>query len=160
MCGCLSHGPHCGPGPQPRHVPWLGIEPVTLWFAALAQSTELHQPGHTFILLKTPITFYSQKEVNKKKTGQETAGACNYLRKRYACSSLTPKYGRGHQRRISQNPLAVLAEQGKELQRQFHWILTVSKKGSTLPWKINYHQIEISVEGAAKKKTLNACLVH
>ena len=32
MCGCLE----ClllGPDPQPRHVPWLGIEPVTLWFA-------------------------------------------------------------------------------------------------------------------------------
>ena len=25
-------GPHQGPGPQPRQVPWLGIEPVTLWF--------------------------------------------------------------------------------------------------------------------------------
>ena len=24
--------PNWGPGPQPRHVPWLGIEPVTLWF--------------------------------------------------------------------------------------------------------------------------------
>ena len=33
MCGCLSCAPHWGPGPQPRHVPWLGIEPVTLWFA-------------------------------------------------------------------------------------------------------------------------------
>ena len=29
MCGCLS----CGPGLQPRHVPWLGIKLVTLWFA-------------------------------------------------------------------------------------------------------------------------------
>ena len=33
MCSCLSCGPHWGPGPQPRHMPWLGIEPVTLWFA-------------------------------------------------------------------------------------------------------------------------------
>ena len=24
--------PHQGPGAQPKHVPWLGIEPVTLWF--------------------------------------------------------------------------------------------------------------------------------
>ena len=37
MCGCLSHGPHWGPGPQPRHVPGLGIELVTLWFAAHTQ---------------------------------------------------------------------------------------------------------------------------
>ena len=28
----LSHGPNWGPGPQPRHVPWLGIVPVTLQF--------------------------------------------------------------------------------------------------------------------------------
>ena len=33
MCGCLSCTPHWGPGPEPRHVPWLGIEPVTLWFS-------------------------------------------------------------------------------------------------------------------------------
>ena len=33
MCGCLSHAPYWGPGPQPRHVPWLEIEPVTLWCA-------------------------------------------------------------------------------------------------------------------------------
>ena len=45
MCGCLPRGPHQGPGPQPRHVPWLRIKPVTLWFTAHAQSTELHQPG-------------------------------------------------------------------------------------------------------------------
>ena len=32
MCGCLSHAPNWAPGPQPRHVPWLGIEPATLWF--------------------------------------------------------------------------------------------------------------------------------
>ena len=29
--GCLLSTPW-GPGPQPRHVPWLGIEPATLWF--------------------------------------------------------------------------------------------------------------------------------
>ena len=32
MCSCLSHAPYWGPGLQPRHVPWLGIEPATLWF--------------------------------------------------------------------------------------------------------------------------------
>ena len=38
MCGCLSHDPYWGPGLQPRCVPWLGIKPVTLWFAG----------GHSF----------------------------------------------------------------------------------------------------------------
>ena len=33
MCGCLSHAPNWGPGPQPRHVPWLGIELATLCFS-------------------------------------------------------------------------------------------------------------------------------
>ena len=48
MCGCLSRGPHWGPGPQPRHMSWLGIEPTTLWFAARAQPTGLCQPGPEF----------------------------------------------------------------------------------------------------------------
>ena len=36
MCGCLLCAcppPTQEPGPQPRHVPWLGIKLVTLWFA-------------------------------------------------------------------------------------------------------------------------------
>ena len=32
VCGCLSSVPYWGPGLQPRHVPWLGIEPATVWF--------------------------------------------------------------------------------------------------------------------------------
>ena len=54
--------PYWGPGVQPRHVPWLGKETVTLWFAAHTQSTELHQPGpgfHFNIYLKNsdPVVF-------------------------------------------------------------------------------------------------------
>ena len=33
VIGCPSHAPIQGPGPQPRHMPWLGIELATLWFA-------------------------------------------------------------------------------------------------------------------------------
>ena len=37
MCGCLSHASHTpltgDLAPQPRHVPWLGIELSTLWSA-------------------------------------------------------------------------------------------------------------------------------
>ena len=29
---CLSHAANWGSGPQPRHVPWLGIEPMTFQF--------------------------------------------------------------------------------------------------------------------------------
>ena len=32
LCGCLSCVPYWGPGLQPRHMSWLGIEPMTLWF--------------------------------------------------------------------------------------------------------------------------------
>ena len=34
MCSCLLRAPHWEHGLQPRHVPWLGMEPVaTLWLA-------------------------------------------------------------------------------------------------------------------------------
>ena len=32
VCGCLSHAPYWGPGLQPRHAPWLGIELATFCF--------------------------------------------------------------------------------------------------------------------------------
>ena len=32
LCGCPSRVPNWGPGLQPRHVPWLGIEPVIFCF--------------------------------------------------------------------------------------------------------------------------------
>ena len=35
-CGCLLHAPYWGPGLQPRHVLWLGIELVTLCFTGLS----------------------------------------------------------------------------------------------------------------------------
>ena len=31
--GCLLHAPDWGPGPQPQHAPWLGIELATFCFA-------------------------------------------------------------------------------------------------------------------------------
>ena len=41
MCGCLLCAPNWGPGPQPRPVPWLGIEPAILWFEVW-RSVRLH----------------------------------------------------------------------------------------------------------------------
>ena len=35
MFGWPSCTPNWGPGPQPRHMPRLGIEPVTLWLTSL-----------------------------------------------------------------------------------------------------------------------------
>ena len=32
----LPHPPKWGPGPQPKHVPGLGIKPATLWVLRLA----------------------------------------------------------------------------------------------------------------------------
>ena len=49
MCGCFWCTPYWGPDPQPRHVPWLGIEPVTLWFTG---QTSIHwaTPDRAFCL--------------------------------------------------------------------------------------------------------------
>ena len=44
MCGCLSHAPYWGPGPEPKHVDWeLNHWPFGL--QAVIQSIEPHQPG-------------------------------------------------------------------------------------------------------------------
>ena len=50
MCGCLSCTPYRGPGWQPRHVPWLGIELVTLWFAS-RHSTLWATPSRANLLI-------------------------------------------------------------------------------------------------------------
>ena len=75
MCGCLSRGPHWGPGLQPKHLPWLEFELATLWFAAHAQSTKLHQPGlHRGILpkaLRRTISSASQT-ISKNSRGGKT----------------------------------------------------------------------------------------
>ena len=43
--GCLSRAPNTGPGPQPRPVPWPGIQPATLHFSG-------QRPAHW----ATPVT--------------------------------------------------------------------------------------------------------
>ena len=35
MCSCLLCAPYLGTWPTTQHVPWLGIEPATLWFTDL-----------------------------------------------------------------------------------------------------------------------------
>ena len=48
ICGCLSHAPYWGPGPQARHAPF-GSQAGT-------QSTEPHQPGLPFFFTHIIIT--------------------------------------------------------------------------------------------------------
>ena len=48
MCNCLLHTP-LGTWPATRHVPWLGMEPVTFWFT-LALNPVSHTCQGDFIL--------------------------------------------------------------------------------------------------------------
>ena len=57
MCGCFcfSHAPPptplgTWPGPQPRHVPWLGIKSATLWFTSRC-SIHWATPARAFIFI-------------------------------------------------------------------------------------------------------------
>ena len=53
----ISHALNWGPGQQPRHVPWLGIKPVTLWFTGL-HSIHWATPARAPILfLTSPCLF-------------------------------------------------------------------------------------------------------
>ena len=46
MCGYFLPAPYWEPGAQPRHVPLLGIEPVTLWFIGCCSiHSATQQPG-------------------------------------------------------------------------------------------------------------------
>ena len=100
MCGCHSCTPYWGPGPQPRNVPWLGIELATLWFTgchsvhqatpARAEYTFLKQKvkqPSTLYKLRTrqcylsPIFLASQINLKGKHTLQNKKwGSCKYMR--------------------------------------------------------------------------------
>ena len=55
--GCLLHAPSWEPGPQSRHVLWLGINWIPFSSQAGIQSTEQHSQGYPPIHLKSR-TFY------------------------------------------------------------------------------------------------------
>ena len=55
MYGCLLHAPHWGPGLQPRHVSWLGMEPVTLWFTGW-HSIHGGTPARLFFTISNSIS--------------------------------------------------------------------------------------------------------
>ena len=53
----LIHPPQRGPGPQPRHVPWLGIEAASLWFmgwCSIHWATPARAPHRTFLQAQVP----------------------------------------------------------------------------------------------------------
>ena len=70
MCGCLLHAPYWGPGLHPRHVPWLGIELVTLWFT-----------GWHSIHWATPVS--TEKEFLPSKTSTQWEGRPNITTNQY-----------------------------------------------------------------------------
>ena len=64
MCGCLSHTLNYGLGPQPRHVPWLGIEPVTLWFTGW-HSIHWATPARAIILFSIDHLYITSQNSTK-----------------------------------------------------------------------------------------------
>ena len=48
LISCLLHTPNWGPGLQPRHVPWLGIETTTFWCIGWC-SNQLSHPARVIV---------------------------------------------------------------------------------------------------------------
>ena len=61
MCGCLLFTPCWGPGRQPRHVPWMGIQPAMLWLAS-PRLTLWATPARTPLLLSSTVWMHFKKE--------------------------------------------------------------------------------------------------
>ena len=66
LIGCLLHTSNWRSGPQLRHVPWLGIEPVTFASQSGAQSTEPHQPGLFLWLFYGTFSLWTSFERGKR----------------------------------------------------------------------------------------------
>ena len=67
MCGYLPPAPYWGPGPKPRHVLWLGIKLVTLWFSG-QHSIHWAMPARAtiffFFFLKKKLAWWGWVEIN------------------------------------------------------------------------------------------------
>ena len=70
MCGCLSCAPYWGPGLYPRHVPWLGIELVTLWL------TDWHSIHWASPARAEFGVLYTEKQVSKRNCNET---ACEWV---------------------------------------------------------------------------------
>ena len=73
-----------GPGSQPRHVPWLGIEPVTLWFTGLCSINSLSHTSQTggfifyFIFFKI-LFIYLFLERGEERENERDRNICVWL---------------------------------------------------------------------------------
>ena len=83
LIGCLSHAPYWGPGPQPRHVPWLGTRVVTLWFIGW-HSIHSATPARTLVII-----FKKQYKFGLRgpESGEDRAGRAG---KRSSLGCITP----------------------------------------------------------------------
>ena len=61
---CLLHVPNRGPGPQPRHVPWLGIHLATFPSMGRHSIRWPHQPGPLFRKLLEKANFLERGGLN------------------------------------------------------------------------------------------------
>ena len=74
MCGCLLCAPYWGPGLPPRHVPWLGIKPATLWFAD-QRSIHWASPAGATLLISVKFQIQVQTARITQKTSLLVASA-------------------------------------------------------------------------------------
>ena len=64
QCVIASHTPpHWRPGQQPRHVPWLGIEPATLWFIDWHSIHWATSARAVFVLKLWSSCYFSAKKI-------------------------------------------------------------------------------------------------
>ena len=63
MCGCLLCAPYWGPGPQPRHVPSLGIEPATLCHRPVLNPLSHTSQGRQLIFKSKKVFFCKNKKM-------------------------------------------------------------------------------------------------
>ena len=71
MCVGFSHAPNLGSSLQPRQVPWLGIEPATLWFAG-QQSIHWATPARVFKYFSSHLILNPKRSLSHRWGNQGT----------------------------------------------------------------------------------------
>ena len=97
MCGCLLCAPYWGPGPQPRHVPWLAIEPATFQFTVTVQFSSLWtftvqhavhwaSPARASLLCRLGSAYKWDHMVFVRNTTQQKEKRSSYPLRQHGCS--------------------------------------------------------------------------